>query len=196
MGYTFYPDYKVSQLVAHLIADVHVRDGVVMKTIAHKKVGKNLWRVDARYENDVETSRELSVAEIDRYHDGAGYRSCSESCGPNQEDCPLEFFDLVPTPPNDTARAFRERCRAAQARIPTPAAIKTLRPGDRITLPPGFRVSEFTYIRTEKRTVVAIGTADGKTYRLRPSIMRQATIGTPTPTAAAPVDLRLIPASA
>lgn len=40
-----------------------------------------------------------------------GYKDMSESMGPTESECPVEFFDLVEDPGHD-ATAWRARCRA------------------------------------------------------------------------------------
>jgi|ETNvirnome_2_300_1030623.scaffolds.fasta_scaffold16669_3 hypothetical protein len=54
-------------------------------------------------------------------------KDMSESCGPSYYDCPLSLFDLVPEPPNEWAKAWRENVRAHHE-----AKRRKFQPGDRV----------------------------------------------------------------
>jgi hypothetical protein len=46
-----------------------------------------------------------------------GYKDLEESMGPGECGCPVSYFKLVPVPPNNWARLWRERCVLRQKEV-------------------------------------------------------------------------------
>lgn len=54
-------------------------------------------------------------------HGGWGYKDVEESCGPIYYSCPVSYFELVPEPPNEWAREWREEVLKQKQRLYSPS---------------------------------------------------------------------------
>lgn len=105
-------------------------------TLASRLVGKTLWVVWEYGPTIGPKQRALICVLLDASPGyGWGSKSFGEEAGPYDYTCPVAFFDLVPTPPNDWAANWRAQVRITQAAaVARKARVKALRLGSYITL--------------------------------------------------------------
>jgi len=97
---------------ADIIEDL-TRETPSIRTIRHSVRGNTMYAV---IEAKATGQRTIMVYLLAGRRDyGWGYKDIDESMGPVECDCPLWAFELVPEPPNDWARTWRERVRARHA---------------------------------------------------------------------------------
>lgn len=144
---------------AHLLRDAD-------RVVAHRTTnwGRRLWLL-VRPTNGGTDFVALCLVEP---HGGAwGYKDMSESCGFYELDCPLDLLDRAGPPPNEYARAWRERVRAHHA-----ARRGRLRPdlreGQFVELHGSrYRITEHGVRPGRRRALHAWGPG-GKLYRIGP----------------------------
>ncbi len=89
----------------------------------HGRYGGTLWVVFEKFDsNGISTNMRFIFCGLIAYfkvHGCYGYKDLEESCGPVEKDCPLRFFELVPTPPNEWAKEWREKVREYHAKKPS-----------------------------------------------------------------------------
>jgi hypothetical protein len=85
------------------------------KTLVHCLVGNDLWCVHELA--DGERFIALYMLRGNRFQrDRWGYKDETESMGPIKDSCPLKYLEMVPEPPNEYGRRWREEVRAFHAR--------------------------------------------------------------------------------
>jgi len=110
------------------------RNGVTSTAIARAAVGNHLWVVFEQLKDDGTPAikpdgRFICLFILDRgCGDGWGYKDVSESMGPTAVSCPLKYLKMVPTPPNEYGREWREHVKVYwQRRAERRRARKTAR---------------------------------------------------------------------
>lgn len=83
------------------------------KCLAHCLVGNDLWMVmehaEGTWTGDDKKFICLCMLRGNRNHrDGWGYKDETESMGPIKDSCPLKYLAMVPDPPNEYGRQWRE----------------------------------------------------------------------------------------
>jgi hypothetical protein len=89
------------------------KTGVTSTCIARYFSGNDLWTVwEQTGPPFPEPQRFICLFMLSRGRgDGWGYKPVEESCGPTAVSCPPRFLDMVPEPPNDWGRKWREGVR-------------------------------------------------------------------------------------
>jgi hypothetical protein len=160
-----------------LIRELTTRNSNGWVCIAHAMRGATLWAVYEKPAADGLGERIIeSFTNIAKDGDGWGYKPVSESMGPCDLSCPVSYFDLVPEPPSDYAREFRENVRARHAaKSQVRDLYRSLRLGMRVDLPHckggPFRVTfagkrKKTFNRKMVYEVRVYCEASGNVYRL------------------------------
>lgn len=89
---------------------------------------------------DGQTTMVTALLEKGGADHGWGYKDMDESSGPYMVDCPVRLLDLCDPPPNEWAREWREKVRAAAlARTARRALAKTLKLDDTVLLREGVK---------------------------------------------------------
>lgn len=130
--------------------------------------GNHLWTVKEYTKESGETARYICLFLLQGGGRGSGwgYKDITESMGPFKTDCPLRFFDMVPEPPNDYGREWRERVRAAHVQTSAKRQyIAALAVGQTVDLVPGCKPARVTV--SSIKPLRGYGD-DGRLYRINP----------------------------
>lgn len=140
MGWTFTNGQTKKELIKERTSPYSwvTEDGkfVRTETLKHTVTGANLWKVQRRTIDGVETDRYIALDLIGTHGGyGWGYKDLDESVGPCEVNCPLSYLDGLPEPINEWAREWRDRVRAFHAeRKKQRDLAKSLAPGDSVTI--------------------------------------------------------------
>jgi hypothetical protein len=136
MGWLFTQGQTRSELIYRLCATEENEHGR-WTTLKHACVGNCLWRVLEWVDKDKGITAVLIALDLLQSQRGYGwgYKSMSESMGPNYYNCPLALLDLVPEPPSKYAADWRRKVRQAHAAQAKARGFeKSLKVGDALPL--------------------------------------------------------------
>lgn len=86
------------------------------KLIAEKTEGRNWWRVIELKNGERIISLHLTKQEKRYGQTWTGYKALTESMGPCEVNCPLEFLAMVPEPNSQYSKQWREEVRQYHAK--------------------------------------------------------------------------------
>lgn len=121
MGWTFIPSITdKADMVSYRIRRQE-NDKFIWNTIAHSLRGNVLWMVVQRYSKETGEVIHYILCNLlqKERNSGWGYKEMSESEGPMYYSCPIKFFKMVPVPPNDWAKEWREKVLAEKTKVKT-----------------------------------------------------------------------------
>lgn len=165
MGWSFSCDPRDDR--AAIIREL-TTDPAHHKTLDFSARGNHLWTVKEYTKESGETARYILLFLLQGGGRGFGwgYKDITESMGPCETDCPLRFFDMVPEPPNDYGREWRERVRAAHvATAAKRQRIAGLAVGQTVDLAPGCKPPR---VRIASVKPLRGYGDDGRLYRINP----------------------------
>jgi hypothetical protein len=136
--------------------------------IAHSVRGNTLYTVFEITKEDGQKHRFIGISLLayDRRDECWGVKDMEESMGVYEFDCPLYFFDLVPTPPNEYAKNWREKVIAKTKERKNKAATKkSIKVGDIVVLVKGCKPEQVQVVAVKPKLLGAFG---GMMYRISP----------------------------
>lgn len=142
-----------------------------LHTIAKTVRGNVLWAVQDVKEAGAPNGKPFIMCYLlgKERGDGWGYKDMDEGMGPCYYTCPVSYFDLVPAPPNECAREWRDKVRRALAASKaTKETASKLKPGDVVQLHDGCQPPQ---VRIKKVGRSVIGEYQGSLYRVKPALI-------------------------
>ena len=139
MGWLFSRQHKSKKdFIAHRTRTQRIQCGTIYTCLAKSVRGKTLYTVWEVVYPGKPPHRFIGIDLLSKTSDGWGYKDMCESDGPYKHDCPLKFFDMVPEPPNEYARKWRERVKEiAEGAKKRRKMLKNIKVGDIVHLPEG-----------------------------------------------------------
>jgi hypothetical protein len=166
MGWFFSQQHNSKKdFIAHRTRRQRGQDDTTFTCLAHSVRGNTLYTVWEVTHPNKPAHRFIGIDLLSKTSDGWGYKDMCESMGIYKYDCPLKFFDMVPEPPNEHARKWRDKVRAiAKGAKERRKMLKDIKVGDVIRLregctPETIEVSSLKPIR---------GFHNGTRYRIPP----------------------------
>jgi len=128
MGWSFGWNSK-AELVNYLIAP---EGRSTFRAVEHRVVGNVLWTLE---EHLVLKHRTIGCFLLSGRGGEWGYKDMDEGMGPVEVSCPLTLLNKATEPPNEYARAWRERVREHHAAKSARAKFfRSLKVGDRVMM--------------------------------------------------------------
>lgn len=165
MGWSFCCDPRHDR--AAIIREL-TTDPAHHRTVDHAAVGNHLWTVKEYTTPSGETARYicLFLLQSGGRNSGWGHKDITESMGPCAVDCPRRLLELVPDPPNEWGRQWRERVREYhEAKAAKARGMKRLAVGQTVELAPGCTPSRVTIASLKPLRGYD---ATGRLYRIAP----------------------------
>lgn len=168
MGWTFIRGASRSSIIAECVADQTLTEGGVLRTLRKCLRGNVMYSL-LESTRSGKTVKLIGVTLLQRSKDGWGYKSMGEAEMPYYFDCPLSFLDLADEPANESSAKWRGIVRANAAKKPGV--------GETWRLAPGYAVDEVVIASAKPLQ----GSADGKLYSLRRSMLDSCVGGSERP---------------